>query len=350
MPNVIVLKEPVTDPCVWKAADYRDNDSWIKIWTAAELKEIDRALRSVQSERRPWHEVDENNFKLPLTGLYLKQVADELENGRGFILLRGLPVESYSLEEVRTIYWGLGSYLGKGVAQNNKGHLIASVRDMGANYDDPNSRGYVSRNRLTPHCDPTDVVGLLCYRKPLSGGISTIASSMAIYNRLLEEHPEYLDIVFRGYRYNLRGEGATGKIDEVTFNKIPIFSYFDNRLSCRFNGNMIKTAPELCGEYLSPEELEVIDYIEQTALSPEFRLDMTLELGDIQLLCNHSTVHTRSEFVDGEDEDHKRHLMRLWLYLHQRRKLEPVFADRYNTGPRGGCAITVLAEQREYAS
>jgi len=113
---------------------------------------------------------------------------------------------------------------------------------------------------------------------------------------------------------------------------------------------MIRTAPELCGENLTSEELDVIDYIEQLAVSPEFSLDMTLERGDIQFLSNHSIVHTRSEFIDGNDDDHKRHLLRLWLYLHHRRELEPKFSDRYNTGPRGGCAITVPPEQREYAS
>ena len=345
-----ILRKPVADRSAWKGGDFKHDFSWIEIWSDAELDEIERALRSVQQEGRPWYEIDRKCFNLPTVGPHLERVADELENGRGFVLLRGLPIERYTLEEVRTLYWALGSYLGEGVAQNNKGHVIASVKDLGIDYNNPKARGYVSRNQLTPHCDPTDVVGLLCYQKPLSGGVSTIASSMAIFNHLLEEHPEYLDVVFRGYRYNLRGEGAMGMIDEVTKNKIPIFSYFNNRLSCRFNGNMIRTAPELSGEDLTPEELEVIDYIEQTALSPEFHLDMALERGDIQFLSNHSIVHTRSEFVDGDDDAHKRHLLRLWLYLHHRRKLEPKFADRYNTGPRGGCAITVPPDRREYAS
>lgn len=345
-----ILKQPVIDRSAWKGSDLKADQSWLQTWSGAELDEIDQALRAVQRDGRPWYEIRQNEFKLPLTGGRLGKIAEDLENGLGFTVLRGLPVENYTLEEIRTIYWGLGSYLGDGVAQNAKGHLIADVKDLDIDFNHPNGRGYVSRSELTPHCDPTDVVGLLCYQKPLSGGLSTIASSMAIFNRMLEEHPEYLDLVFRGYRYNLRSEGATGAINEMTFNKIPIFSYFDNRLSCRFNGNMIRTAQKVGGETLSAEENKVLDYIEQTALSAEFRFDMTLEIGDIQLLCNHSMLHTRSEFVDGEDAAQKRHLMRLWLYSHNRRKLEPAFADRYNTGPRGGCAVTVAPEMREYAA
>jgi hypothetical protein len=350
LPNAKILKEPVTLCSAWRAADFKDDQSWIETWTKPELDDLDRALNNVRASDTPWYHVNRQQFELPVANARLARIADELENGRGFVLLRGFPIEKYSLEDARTIYWGIGSHLGSGVAQNNKGHLIASVKDQGIDYNIPNARGYVSRNSLTPHCDPTDVVGLLCYRKPLSGGVSTIASSMAIFNKLLEERPEVLPYIFQGYRYNLRGEGATGKIDEVTNHKIPIYSYYDNRLSCRFNGNMIKTAQDVSGKVLSDDELSVINYIEQLALSEEFRLDMTLEPGDMQFLSNHSILHTRSEFVDGEKEDEKRHLLRLWLNLHESRDLEPEFADRYNTGPRGGCAIMVPPEQREYAS
>jgi hypothetical protein len=350
LPNAKIPNEPVTLRSAWQGADFKGNQSWIDIWSQPELDDLDRALAKVHAAGIPWHQIDRQQFELPIAGARLKRIADELENGRGFVLLRGFPVEEYSLKDARTIYWGIGSHLGHGVVQNNKGHLIASVKDQGIDYNNPNARGYVSRNRLTPHCDPTDVVGLLCYRRPLSGGVSTIASSMAIFNKILDEHPDYLNYVFQGYRYNLRGEGATGNIDEVTNHPIPVYSYFDDRLSCRFNGNMIKTAQDITGMPLSDEELKVINYIEGLAVSDEFRLDMTLELGDMQFLCNHSILHTRSEFVDGESDDQKRHLLRLWLNLHEGRDLEPDFANRYNTGPRGGCAIMVPPEQREYAS
>lgn len=345
-----ILAKPIDEPCAWTAADFANDESWIEVWTPEELGEIDRALKIFQQQKLNWYEIDRDSFALPKAGERLKRVAGELENGRGFVLLRGLPIQNYTLEETRTIYWGLGSYIGEGVSQNAKGHLIASVKDQGYDFNDSHVRGYVSHNQLTPHCDPTDVVGLLCFRKPLSGGISTIASSMAVYNRILEDHPEYLESLYTGYHYNLRGEGATGDPNEITFHKIPIYSYLDGRLSCRFNGNMIRTAQDLSKEHLTDQQIEVLDFIEQTATSPEYRFDMALERGDIQFLCNHSILHTRSEFIDGEGDDDKRHLLRLWLYQHHGRKLEPHFADRYNTGPRGGCAIMVSPDQREYAS
>jgi len=44
-------------------------------------------------------------------------------------------------------------------------------------------------------------------------------------------------------------------------------------------------------------------------------LDMDLQLGDIQLLSNHTILHARTEYEDYEDPGQHRHLLRLWLSL-----------------------------------
>ena len=134
-------------------------------------------------------------------------------------------------------------------------------------------------------------------------------------------------------------EGATDDPNEVTRAKIPIYSYYKNRLSCRFNPKMIDGAAEKMGAPLAPEQLEAIHYMEALALSPEFRLAMQLQLGDIQLLNNYSVFHTREAFVDGDNPDQQRHLLRLWLYMDNARELAPGFSDRDNTGDRQGIAI-----------
>ena len=40
---------------------------------------------------------------------------------------------------------------------------------------------------------------------------------------------------------------------------------------------------------------------------------MDFRPGDIQILNNHVTVHTRTAFEDWPEPERKRHLMRLWL-------------------------------------
>ena len=126
---------------------------------------------------------------IPEFGLRLAAIASELENGRGFFLLRGLPVAKYSLDTVKAIYWGIGIHLGAPVYQNTRGDLMTHVADRGDDYNDVNIRLYTTAAAANPHNDPRDVVGLLCVRHAVEGGTSMIASAMSIYNRVVAEHP-----------------------------------------------------------------------------------------------------------------------------------------------------------------
>jgi hypothetical protein len=334
-----ILRTPITDPSAWHGPDFANNESWIDVLTADELAELDAALQSVKERGLEQCSFGPDEFPLPTLSVRLNKIANELENGRGFSLIRGLPVEKYTLDDVRHLYWGMGVYFGRAVSQNIQGDLIADVKDRGIDYSKAEGRGYSSNATLRPHNDGTDAVTLLCLKNPKFGGTSSIASATAIYNQILEDRPEYLDTVYSGFSYYLRKEGASKDPNEVTRAKIPIYSYFKDRLSSRFNPKMIEGAAEKTGEALSDKAQEAIHYMEALANSPEFRLSITFQLGDIQLLNNHSIYHTRESFVDGDTADQQRHLLRLWLYLHNVRELAPDFTDRYNTGVGQGIAV-----------
>ena len=64
---------------------------------------------------------------------------------------------------------------------------------------------------------------------------------------------------------------------------------------------------------VTTKQEEAMDYIDALAGSPEFHLDMTLEVGDLQFVNNHYIMHSRTAYEDHEDWAEKRHLMRLWL-------------------------------------
>lgn len=49
------------------------------------------------------------------------------------------------------------------------------------------------------------------------------------------------------------------------------------------------------------------------ALSDEYRLDMVLQRGDIQLLNNHLIVHSRTDYEDFPEPERRRHLLRMIL-------------------------------------
>lgn len=329
-----ILREPVQDASAWVAEDMRRDPSWMHQLSATELGELGAALRSVQALGLAAGMFGREEFVLPTLAGRLATLGREFEYGRGLFVLRGIPVERYSLDELKTIYWGIGVHLGNPVLQNAKGDLVSHVEDRGDDYGDKNTRLYTTAAAANPHNDPSDVVGLLCVRTAPAGGTSMVSSAMSIYNRILREHPEHLEILARGFPHDLRSEGATGGSEETT-PEIPVYSWFAGKLSCCVNSKSHRTAREKLGRPLTSEEVAALRCLEELAVDPELCMTMDFRPGDIQFLNNYVTIHTRTSFQDGRDIGERRLLLRLWLNLYDGRKLAPGFGDRFNNG-RGG--------------
>ena len=336
IPESRMLRAPYEAPSVWKGSDFDGDNSWIRHFSAEEIVEIKEAVAKIKSRGLKEFAFDKADFELPALGKVIKEINEILENGRGFILLRGLPMDEMSEEDVRLFYWGLGVHSGVPICQNAVGEYMAEVTDRGYDRKDNNVRGYSTHQRQFPHCDNADMVGLLCFHPAQSGGESSISSSMAIHNEIMRTHPEYLKTLYRGAHFDLRGEGADGKRNAFTNHRVPIYSYHEGLLSCRYNGKTIIDGMRKAGKELNDIEEKAVLYVRELAVSDKFRLDMKFQRGDIQLLSNHSVLHARNEFVDFEEPDKRRRLLRLWVQLYNGRPLDVNFANRNNTGPRQG--------------
>ena len=90
----------------WRGEELARSDTWIRHLNDAEIGELDSALAHAKAKGLSGTQVTRADF--PLKGLAetLDALGDELANGRGFFLLRGLPVERYSKQDASTIYWG----------------------------------------------------------------------------------------------------------------------------------------------------------------------------------------------------------------------------------------------------
>ena len=329
--------EPVHGPVAWSGPVLAKDDSWIYRLTSADILEIEAALDRLPAHKLQAHNFERGEFPLPKLGSKLTGILDTVQNGCGFALVRGLPLDKWNRQQIDAVYWGLGSYFGEPISQNGEGQLIAEVTNRGQSYEsNTNDRGYRSRDRLHPHVDTSDITALLCLQPAKSGGHSSIASSLTVLNALLERHPEHLPRLAHGYHHDLRGEGPTRKLDEVTHNRIPVFSTFQGNTSCCLNYKIMKSAHDKIGEPFTPEDEAAINTLIDIALSDDVRLDMWLERGDIQLVNNYVLLHWRTEFEDWPEPERRRCLLRLWLNTRRPRPLAPDFADRYNTGPRGG--------------
>ena len=185
------LMEPATGPALWMGSELARSDDWKIRLTARDIEELDSALAAIARKNIPFQDITVDDFPLPRLGRRLKEFADELEQGRGFGVIRGIPVENYSEDACKIISWGICSYLGAVIPQSLQGDFINHVIDLTdvKSTTNPDLVHIVKREELRAnhtggeldwHTDSTDIIGLFCLKKARAGGTSRLASSAMV--------------------------------------------------------------------------------------------------------------------------------------------------------------------------
>lgn len=303
----------LTTPDVWRGPDLANDPSWRYRLTEADVAELLAARDEARLRRDagPLASWTRSDFPLPSLAPRISDWMRELERGRGFILIRGFPVEAHDEQVCTDVYWGLGLHMGRAVSQNTDGDLIGHIRDTGADPAAYGVRLYKTRAEQDFHTDGADVIGLFCLRTARSGGVSRIVSSPAIFNRLLRERPDLAPVLFETFPFDTQGQHAPGA---RPWFDLPLCRYADGRLRTFFIPWYIRESqqhPE--APRLTPAQEAVVSFIEQAANDPALFLDMDFQPGDMQFLENASILHKRTAYEDWDEPERKRHLLRLWL-------------------------------------
>jgi hypothetical protein len=322
-----VSERPYAHPSAWKGEELSSHQDWIVQLDAKDVAELDSALASVKSLGIDIPQLSRKDFVTPHFAEKMKALLNQLENGRGFALVRGLPVGKYSKADAARIYWGIGAQLGQAFAQNAQGDVLGHVRDLGAKWTTQmNARGYQTRLRLPFHNDSTDVVGLLCLQKAKSGGASRIVSSAAIHNEILARRPDLWKALCEPFCVDRRGEENPG---QKPYYVTPCFNHLDGRLFVRYNRSYIESAQRFEEvPRLTSVQAEALDLMDSLCNDPAYYLDMAFEPGDMQFLNNYVVLHSRGDYDDWPEVERKRHLLRLWLRTPGFSRLPAPFADR----------------------
>ncbi|MDI1486597.1 MAG: hypothetical protein OHK93_005829 [Ramalina farinacea] len=312
--------EIIDGPTVWKAEDYKDNpERWVHHFSEQEISELSTAADDFRASNTPLTGITKDNFTLPHLSTFLASIRNELLNGKGFILFKGFPVERWGNHKSAIAYMGLGTYLGYFVSQNGKGHVLGHVKDLG---DDATQidrvRIYRTNARQFFHGDSSDIVGLLCIARALSGGESDIASVHHIYNTLRRTHPSVLRLLSQPIWYfDRKGEVSLHQAPYIRAPVLYLEPRGQGRVYCRYDPYFIRSlsrfssGPNAEIPPLSPEQEEAARVLEETAEG--VKLHMVLEVGDIQFLSNSHVLHARTAYTDHPPPVPRRHLMRLWL-------------------------------------
>lgn len=301
--------------CAWTSDQVADEATWTHVFDDEEQAELDAALRHALERTDDVLDIEREDFPLPTLSARLAQVERELIDGRGFVRLRGIDRAAYTQAEMEVLYWGIGMHLGTPWAQNHHGHLLGDVIDQGRKVDDPTARGNELGGIALPfHCDGSDLVGLMCLENGISGGLSAVASSVAIHNALVRERPDLAAALYEPYPYDYRGEQAAG---EQAFYSVPIFTDWDDRLFCRaIPPYILASQRHPDAPRLTPLQAEALTTLVAMADDPQHHVLMELRPGDIQLIDNYHVLHGRTAYEDDRGNGKVRHLKRLWLETH----------------------------------
>ena len=307
-----ILDRPYECDANWKGPELASSSDWIYRLTENDIAELSAALQNVKSRGLDIPEIGKQDFPLPTLSKKLAAISGELQTGRGFTLIRGLPVERHSPEESKILYWGLMTYFGEAAAQNMMGELVSDVKAIDGDWDQNfNIRGYQTRVHLPFHCDKADLVGLMCQQTAKAGGESCISSSVAIHNEILRTRPDLLAALYLPVYIDHRGEGFD---DGDPYYMAPVFALHKGHFYARFGQRYVESAqrfPEV--PRLTAAQTEGMNLFSTLALSDAFRLDMIFQRGDIQLLNNHLIVHSRTDYEDWPEPERRRHLLRMIL-------------------------------------
>ncbi|HEX6419337.1 MAG TPA: TauD/TfdA family dioxygenase [Acidimicrobiales bacterium] len=301
---------PLEQGCEWRRDDLRDD--YVFHLTDEHLAELDAALAAAEAQVDDVLDITRAHFPLPTLGPELARITDDLVNGRGVALIRGVPVERYGKARASAIYWGIGAHIGHPWPQNAKGHLLGDVTDQGKRADDPTSRGNEIGGLPFPfHSDGSDLVGLFCLDAGAGGGASLVANVVTIHNELVRTEPDLAAELYGALPYDLRGEQAPGA---RPWYLMPVFTRWGGRLFARYIRPYIEASRRHAGAPpVSAAARAAMDRLDARCADPRYHVSMALRPGDAQFVNNYHVLHAREAYTDDRAAGRVRHLKRLWL-------------------------------------
>jgi hypothetical protein len=341
-------------PGGWHGIDLLRDHSWIVPWQHTEVSELTDLLTFCQDNALHWQNVGRNDLTLSSSiRAKLDEISRHLEDGFGFVKLTGFPLERFSPDQLKLLWMIMAQHLGTPVFQDCHGQMMREIRDEGGDLGDRHGRMLDDRTGneflsskartysngvLRYHTDRTDVVGLMTLGQAASGGLSKVASAIAVHNAILARRPDLLEVLYQPYYRSRLGEEHGG---ENVVYALPVFGLHDGKLTTHYSRTYIEAAQMQTGTpQMTAEQWAAIDLLVDVA--DEYCLSMRLEPGDMQFLNSHITYHARDEFSDDPASGNVRNLIRVWLSMPNSRRLpddhQILWRDVAAGAVRGGIA------------
>tara|TARA_Y100001934_G_scaffold49004_1_gene59554 strand:+ start:1163 stop:2251 length:1089 start_codon:yes stop_codon:yes gene_type:complete len=316
--------EPVTGLAAWYGSDFIGNKRWNYCLSKIEIDEIKVALAKLQKKCIPFEKVTSKEFRLPCLSRVLNKLVDEVGNGRGFIVIKGIPVDDFSEHENKLLGLGLCSYFGNPMPQSLHGDWVNHVIDVSDQKKPPKPEleHILKRDKLRTnhrggeldfHTDTTDIFALLCLRPAKKGGTSRLVSAATLYNIIGRTKPDYLKALLDGYYYMSQADDDIKSQSRRSNQRIPVFTREGSRVEGYYISQVVQRAMDHSDVVYSEIENDAREELQRVAEGSGVAHEFDLEKGDLLLANNHTVFHARHDYEDHPEVEKRRHLLRLWM-------------------------------------
>lgn len=314
----------------WKGNELLNSPYWNYRLTSTEIAEIEAAIAALNVD-------DTQEIKFDQLSKTLVGVSEELENGRGAVLLKGIPVDRYSEAEIAAVYLLLCKQMGLPIRESNsdfdsplrsRTQFITYIRAETAD----SSEDKQSNDAFKFHCDRSDVNSLLCIRQARTGGENRLASAITIYHEMCQSHPDIAQELFQEIPFFFEGEN--------NWTTYPLWCIHQGKFTTQYStayvklSQLIRDAPRL-----TEQQQRGLELLEEIGL--QVGMTLRVEPGDWLITNNHTVYHARSSWPI-ESGKYDRLLLRVWFTPFNSRELPntPSFKAMWGNmeagKPRGG--------------
>ncbi len=300
-----------TDAMAWTRGSFPSYEPYTLRFDVADQAELAAALDRVERDghvRQP-ETLTRADVRFGALGEKLAQACEQVRAGRGFVVLRGLPLDR-GFDAFAASVWAVGLHFGDMLSQSAQGERIGHVLD--ASREETTPRYFRTNIEARMHSDVTAMISLACWHKAQEGGASFVSSAVTVHDEIRRRAPHLLAPLYRGFHYHRLGEEGEGE-HPVTPYRMPVFALRNGQLSCRYQRAGIVAGQRAAGQPITTADIEALDLFDEIAKAPENRLAFYLERGDMVVLNNYTLLHSRTTFKDYPEPERRRHLVRLWI-------------------------------------
>jgi hypothetical protein len=330
-------------PAAWTAAEVRADAGWVTALDERAVRALIEIVRRARDPAKSLLDYRRSDFDLGAAGPTIAAAFAEAQHGRGMALLRGLPRDGVDEAEFELLTWAIGLHAGVPRPQGKATQYLSAVRDAGTVYRSAGGRGYSSNAELDFHTDGADIAVLTCFNAARAGGMSMMSSSVTAHDLLVAERPELAEVLHSPFHFSRQAEQAP---DEAPSYLNPIYDEADGKLFSKWNRNRMTSAQKIDGvPKLTVAQREAVDALDGILRRDDVMFAMHLQPGDMQIINNHVTLHSRTEFEDFEEAGRKRLLFRLWLAPPTSARLPESWRPAYRSVAAGSVRGGIIGQQ-----